>query len=510
MKVLRAVKKIHWHRVLVDEAHYNQSGTKIKSVIATLSCTHRFSITGTPIGSQLSDLYGQMRFLRIAPFDREGFWKNCIETGYYDRDLESLRVLRSLLSRTVIRHSKEQTFQNGKALLALPARTVETVSLTFGSDAEKGVYESIDMRNRNHYLKLKHEGMATVASNFIQLNSMMMSVRQACAHSSLIDLEKLETFNRGLRREKPRGNRKAEDNTRAGILQRALSKALPSAEIRMREVIQRFQEGGQELLECPVCLECVSETEICLPACAHPLCSDCMMSILDTSSSRREACGHCPTCRSIVRRSEITFLGEATDAGTENKAVEQPSVEDSKMPAVESFNGFQMTSSNVQVEVTGASTPRAATEIMTPTRLRGLLSRDRSYLPNLSQSFLSNFYTSESCVGTKHSKLLEEIQSMIQKDSASKCVVFSQFLVSDHWNAEPLLFFKQCPHIFFLSHREFLMLPLKNCEHVVSSMCASTVTPSNTSEPTRCWNSRQIQRSKSSYFPCARELLALH
>jgi hypothetical protein len=121
----------------------------------------------TPIGAQLSDLYGQLRFLHIAPFDRPAFWKNNIEDPYNEQNPESLRVLRSLLSRGVVRNSKEQTLDNGKSVLTLPPRTIETALLEFGSKAEREVYQCIETRNR--FMKLKQESMATVAVSLTQM-----------------------------------------------------------------------------------------------------------------------------------------------------------------------------------------------------------------------------------------------------------------------------------------------------------------------------------------------------
>lgn len=163
VNLLSLLKRIHFHRLIVDEAHYNQQGQKTKLALASLSATHRASVTGTPIGAQLSDLQGQLRFLRVAPFDRPAFWKNNIEDPYYEHNPESLRVLRSLLSHIVVRHSKEQTFDDGKSLLSLPPRSVETVLLKFGSEAEKQVYEAIEMRNQTYFMKLKRESLKTVA-----------------------------------------------------------------------------------------------------------------------------------------------------------------------------------------------------------------------------------------------------------------------------------------------------------------------------------------------------------
>lgn len=175
--LLACLKRIHWHRVLVDESHMNSQGGQTKLVLAALSSSHRHSITGTPVGAQLSDLYGQVRFLRIAPFHRPAFWKNLIEDPYYERNDEALRVLRSFLSRTIVRHSKNQTKASGEALLALPPRTVETVLLQFGSEAEKDVYQSIENRCKQHFMALKKESNKTVASHYIELTGLATSLR---------------------------------------------------------------------------------------------------------------------------------------------------------------------------------------------------------------------------------------------------------------------------------------------------------------------------------------------
>ena len=65
----------------------------------------------------------------------------CIDKPYTEHNCYALNVLRSLLSRMVIRHSKEQTLNNGTALVQLPPRNVETLLLPFASEAEKKIYE---------------------------------------------------------------------------------------------------------------------------------------------------------------------------------------------------------------------------------------------------------------------------------------------------------------------------------------------------------------------------------
>jgi DNA repair protein RAD5 len=139
--LLSKLRAIHFHRIFLDESHYNNTGERVKLSLAQLSSTHRYCVTGTPVGHSLADLYGQLRFLRVPEFCRPDFWEQNISSPYSERNCYALNVLRSLLSRMVIRHSKEQTLNNGDALVSLPPRNVETLLLPFGSEAEKKIYE---------------------------------------------------------------------------------------------------------------------------------------------------------------------------------------------------------------------------------------------------------------------------------------------------------------------------------------------------------------------------------
>ena len=141
-ELMSKLRHIHFHRIFLDESHYNNTGGRVKLSLAQLSSTHRYCVTGTPIGHSLADLYGQLRFLRVPQFCRPDFWEQNISKPYSEHNCFALNVLRSLLSRVVIRHSKEQTSNNGDALVSLPPRSVETLLLPFGSDAEKMLYQA--------------------------------------------------------------------------------------------------------------------------------------------------------------------------------------------------------------------------------------------------------------------------------------------------------------------------------------------------------------------------------
>lgn len=430
--LLRMLKKIHWHRICVDEGHYNQQGHRIKESLSMMSATYRWNVTGTPIGASLSDLLGQLQFLRISPFNRIDFWKNNIENPFHERNTESLMCLRSLLSHVIVRHSKEQTLATGRALLDLPPRTVETVLLKFGCEDERSLYDDLENRNRNHFRKLMQESVETVASKHFELTGMLSATRQAAAHGSLLDLIKLNRFNLATEaKRRAASNSSSSDdghgNTRASILTAAVDNARLSAKTRMRLAVNGLQSG--EMIECPVCFDACDETDVCLPACAHPICSACIMSVLSAASQSREAKGNCPTCRDVMLRSELIFLGDATDAGkTETMIVDLPhETVESAVTAI-ATPCYQLTAADAHVSVTGASTLRVGRTVLAAVELQECLLEDRSLLPTLNQDFLTYYYRCERKVGTKIARLLQEINLMMSKDSKSKAVVFSQFL----------------------------------------------------------------------------------
>jgi SNF2 family DNA or RNA helicase len=289
-------------------------------------------------------------------------------------------------------------------------------------------------------------------ARFIELSGMLASARQACAHSSLISLEKLHHFHfmaeekvrEKARREKEEARKKygktskkdfiasSQNQTREGLLRFALSQARESARLRMRVAMNKHQNGDQELLECPVCFEVVGEQDIAVPACAHLLCSACTLAILDEASSTREVTGHCPCCRDVMKRSEITFLGDATDAGTASGGAKEME-EDSKPAAIVSSssnsNGFQTTVKDLHARVSAAeaSTIRASRSVMSGKDLHSALHEDRARLHTLDEKLLTSYYDCETKVGTKVARLLHEINAMTTKSAKSKCVVFSQF-----------------------------------------------------------------------------------
>jgi len=68
-KAESVLESIHWHRVVLDEAHIirNMSTVRYKAC-AQLEATYRWCVTGTPVQNSVADLQSQVQFLRLQPF----------------------------------------------------------------------------------------------------------------------------------------------------------------------------------------------------------------------------------------------------------------------------------------------------------------------------------------------------------------------------------------------------------------------------------------------------------
>lgn len=256
--------KIHFHRIIVDEAHDNGLGIEHKKELAKLSATHRLSVSGKPLGRQLSDLYAKVCFLRVSPFDRPTFWSQRIENPFCAKDVASLRVLRSLLSHILVRHSKEQTHNGGRCLVALPPLNVEHVLLDFGSDEERQLYALIEFGNRTNCAKITATKTDAVShSKYIQCKKLLLDARRACAHASVVDLSAMQHWPTRV----DRANKKAERGeattapatagkmNRKDVFDLAMKRTIddPIRMEKMRRVVYDFQSGAEK--ECPICWE---------------------------------------------------------------------------------------------------------------------------------------------------------------------------------------------------------------------------------------------------------------
>ena len=189
-----------------------------------------------------------------------------------------------------------------------------------------------------------------------------------------------------------------------------------------------MQQGEVELMECPICLEATGEQDIALTPCAHKFCAECILSCLESLSSSREPTGKCPECREKMMRSELTFLGDAEDAGKFGASL--PAGEEDQKPAANvasmesDVNGFHLSTKDTFAAASGAADRRIAVVGLNESEQR----QQRAFCHTLPPEFLTSWNQGYTTIGTKVARLLQEIKTMMRKDKTNKAVVFSQFL----------------------------------------------------------------------------------
>jgi hypothetical protein len=120
--------QVEWHRLVLDESHTckNPAVGHTKACIA-LEAKRRWMCTGTPINTDVQDLYGQFAVLGFAPFNNKNFFdsnvKNAFGNNVYGGGCPELL---HALGATMVRHTKRQEL-GGEQVLQLPPKTEEFV-----------------------------------------------------------------------------------------------------------------------------------------------------------------------------------------------------------------------------------------------------------------------------------------------------------------------------------------------------------------------------------------------
>ena len=121
MKKKSPLHQIQWHRVVLDESH-NIKSDKVghSQACCALKSFHRWCATGTPFGTSLEDLRGQLAFLKMDPLSNPSLFKRHFDMLRHDAAIEGAGF--QLIKALTIRHTKGQKI-GGKKLLELPQRS---------------------------------------------------------------------------------------------------------------------------------------------------------------------------------------------------------------------------------------------------------------------------------------------------------------------------------------------------------------------------------------------------
>lgn len=142
-KTKSTVYKIHWERIVLDEAHIirNHKSQGSQSV-CELVANKRWALTGTPIQNKEMDLYSILKFLRCSPFDDIRVWKRWVD----NKDAAGRQRLATVMKALMLRRTKQE-LQTSGALDCLPEKFIEEVFVELDSH-EQLVYEKVLVYSR--------------------------------------------------------------------------------------------------------------------------------------------------------------------------------------------------------------------------------------------------------------------------------------------------------------------------------------------------------------------------
>ena len=180
--------RIEWYRVVLDEAHMAKSAATAQSKAChELRAARRWACTGTPMGSDATDLQGQLKFLGAFPaqirnlFD--AWFKGPLSRAGSAMGRSPVLAVELMASITV-RHSKNQTL-GGRKILELPAKTETTVEVTLDRE-ERAKYEEVHAAARARYeAEYAARGDAFISSKLLSIMSLLTPLRRLCSGGSL-------------------------------------------------------------------------------------------------------------------------------------------------------------------------------------------------------------------------------------------------------------------------------------------------------------------------------------
>jgi hypothetical protein len=127
------LNQIEWYRIVLDEAHMAKSANTSQSKACfELRSARRWACTGTPMGTDVLDLHGQIKFLGLHPALNKPVFENWFRgplhrSGRHHASRSAFLPL-ALLGSIMIRHTKNQKIA-GRKILELPPKHEETVQV---------------------------------------------------------------------------------------------------------------------------------------------------------------------------------------------------------------------------------------------------------------------------------------------------------------------------------------------------------------------------------------------
>ncbi|KAI9278394.1 SNF2 family N-terminal domain-containing protein [Phascolomyces articulosus] len=276
--------KLHFHRVILDEAHEIKNQKTIKAEACCLiEATYRWCLSATPIQNKIDDLFSLIKFLRIQPYDNWGDFRDDIKKPFEEDDDndKTLQKLQILFKSIALRRSK-YTKIDGQPIIQLPPRNVHMTHIDFSS-GEREFYESLGRKAQTQLdsavspdgkLKLKYNNVLAVITK----------LRLACLHARLtsksdedIQLDEYEFLGR--------------------------ARAVPREIVK--KTIRQYTNSGEA--PCSLCSDVVEDPQL-VPRCGHIFCQECLDNYITLSGKNQENEYHCPECSDLFVSDQLVPL----------------------------------------------------------------------------------------------------------------------------------------------------------------------------------------------------------
>jgi len=328
-----AVHEARWHRIVLDEGHTVRNPDAVMTVeVSKLRSRRRWILSGTPMPIGVDDLQGQLKCLRMTPYDLPSIferrlmsWSNYswIE-GVQHEDNE--QPLLQLLSSCALRHRL--------SMIQLPPLAVEE-RLLEPSAAERVAYETLRATLIARVEEFERGGALNIRK--AQLESFLMKLQQACDHPSLARSAG-ERLHVAVARARQEAN---EAGVPAMPLLQYLSDARRELTGAARERVIEILSPYEELAANPACGAMVPECTVCLDdnltptitPCLHSFCLPCVLQCMRRGARTTQLCGKCPLCRVNIAQGQLVQLTLPEAHGAAEDVVDAPATNTNADPA---------------------------------------------------------------------------------------------------------------------------------------------------------------------------------
>eukprot|EP00002_Diphylleia_rotans_P007860 TRINITY_DN1753_c0_g1_i1.p1 TRINITY_DN1753_c0_g1~~TRINITY_DN1753_c0_g1_i1.p1 ORF type:complete len:1009 (-),score=189.43 TRINITY_DN1753_c0_g1_i1:1390-4266(-) len=247
---------VHWHRVILDEAHIiKDRTTRSARAAGALEATYRWCVTGTPLQNKLDDIFSLIQFLRLEPYGRMSWWNQYITKPIRAQDVKGLTRLHSILQSILLRRTKDQKIQD-QAIVSMSPKIVKIHRYAF-NQMERDFYDKLWASSRNKFDSYTEAG--TVFKNYNVILELLLRLRQACDHPVLCASRQLKPI--------------AKTETVPDWIE-----ANNHTDHQWTNVVEAKQETFQAA-DCPTCFSSL-ETPQQLP-CGHFVCEFCYMEAME-------------------------------------------------------------------------------------------------------------------------------------------------------------------------------------------------------------------------------------